>query len=311
MWNGIEYLAFSGAGTLGASYLGLISSFEKNSNFEEVRDKQIKGYAGTSIGALCSLCLLIRLDSTQLIELLSPIVSSFDNIAPVFDISLMISNFGFDNGNTIKNAIKMILNKAGLSETITLSHLKTFFPSEFVCVSTNLTTMSHEYISSDSHPNLQVVDAIFMSMCVPFLFTPVSSATYDLYVDGVLSMNTPQCFDSSKTLCVIVHKYNDKYILNWPEYINRLFVCRTQNQNLMFQNYGCTNVLDIRMTHFDRVAIDMHINQSTVKRLILNGYLAGIMYIYPNLIYTIARVLYILLVLNVQSDSSNDEEYYK
>lgn len=310
MWQGIEYISISGAGTRGAAYLGLLTAFDEHTDFRQIQS-QIKGYAGTSVGSLCSLCLLVGLSTSNLIELISPIISSFENIAPVFDISLMISNFGFDNGNTIKNAIKVVLNKAGLSESITLQQLRSFFDVDFVCVATNLTTMDFEYISHKNFPNLPVVDAIFMSMCVPFLFTPATSPQNDLYVDGVLTMNTPQCFDASKTLCIIINSTLDKYIPNWPAYLNRLFICRTKNQDLLFAKYACKNVLQIQMNALDPESIDLHINQSTVKRLILAGYISGMSYIYPELMDTIEMVLNLVISLHVHYDASNYDEYYK
>lgn len=306
MWEGIEYISFSGAGTRGASYLGVYSALENHTNFNE-KKKFFKGFAGTSIGSLCALCLLIGLKSSELIELLSPIVSSFDNIAPVFDISLMISNYGLDTGNTMKNAIKLVLNKAGLSETITLHHLSLFFPATFICVSTNLTSMTHEYISSSNFPNLQVVDAIFMSMCVPFLFVP-AEMNNDLYIDGALSMNIPQCFEASKTLCLVVNSELDKCIASWPAYIHRLFICRTMNQSILFDEYGCSNILKIQMNKIDSDAMDLHINQSTVKRLIITGYISALTYIYPNLMETMKKLLKIVVVLHVQVDVQLDDD---
>ena len=310
MWDNIEYIVFSGAGTRGASYIGLISSWNTHTEFEIIKKKQIKGYAGTSIGSVFSLCLLLDIENNHLTEFMTPIASNFDNIAPVFDISLMISNFGFDNGDTVKNIIRKILQKAGLSDTITLKQLKTFFPLEFVCVTTNMTYLTHEYISSQNHPDLEVVEAVYMSMCVPFLFTPVTGEEGDLYVDGVLTMNTPQCFDSSKTLCVLVDAKSNKYIRDWPTYIDRLFLCRTANQAIMFKKYNCENVIWIKNTS-DDVGIDIHINQSTVKRLILSGYISGMIHIYPTIIDTIGKVLHVLVILNSQYDALPDDEYYK
>lgn len=306
MWEGIEYISFSGAGTRGASYLGVYSALENLTNYNE-KKKNLKGFAGTSIGSLCALCLLIGLKSSEMIDLLSPIVSSFDNIAPVFDISLMISNYGLDTGNTMKNAIKLVLNKAGLSETITLQHLSTFFPAKFICVSTNLTSMTHEFISSSTFPNLQVVDAVFMSMCVPFLFVP-AELNNDLYIDGALSMNIPQCFEASKTLCFIVNSDLDKSIASWPAYIHRLFICRTMNQDILFEEYGCNNVLKIQMNEMDSDAMDLHINKSTVKRLIITGYISALTFIYPNLMETMENILKIVVALHVQVDAQLDDD---
>ena len=306
MWEDIDYLSFSGAGTQGAAYLGLISAFEEHTDFDKKR-KKIKGFAGTSVGSLCALCLLIGLRSTELIELLAPIVSSFDNIAPVLDISLLISNYGFDSGDTIKKSIRQVLSKAGLSEDITLKHLNLFFPAEFICVTTNMTTMDHEFISCETYPYLQVVDAVFMSMCVPFLFAP-AKVNNTLYVDGALTMNTPQCFDNCRTLCVLVDAEINKSISNWPAYIHRLFVARMVNQKKILEEYGYLHEIKIGMNKIDTDVIDLHINTSTVKRLILQGYICAIQYIYPNFIHTMEIVLRQLVALHVADAYAHDDE---
>lgn len=301
MWNDIEYLAFSGAGTRGMAYLGMAKAFEEHTNFNEARDS-FKGFAGTSAGSLAALCTLIRMSVAEMLEVISPIFSSFDNIAPVFDVSLMISNYGLDNGEHLKKAIKLVLNRRGLAENITFNHLKQFFPQDFVCVVTNLSTCNVEYLSAETSPDLQVVDGMFMSMCVPFLFAPMEYNNC-LYGDGSLGMDTPRCFEPSKTFCVrMAQPERELRIKNWMEYIHRLFECSTSSQRFQIERYGAKYMMEIDTRHAD--TIHLHMNHSTVKRLITAGYLCTLTHIFPQLTSTIALVLETLI--SFQADLAND-----
>jgi predicted acylesterase/phospholipase RssA len=285
MLDEIEYLSISGAGTRGAAYIGLLSCFEK---YDFLDTSKIKGFSGTSAGSLFALSLLLGLNSKDMFEFISPLMSSFDNIAPVLDISLMITNFGMDNGDCLKDVVRKLLHVKGLSGTVTLENLYAFIPVEFVCVTTNITEMKVAYLSYKTHPKLPVVDAVFMSMCVPFLFAPVDYNNC-LFVDGAVIENEPLNFDRDKTLYITVNASTVPRISNWPQYIQRLFAC-TPRYQYVFKHH-----LAIFMKANDNDLIDMNINQSTLKRLIATGYVNSLMYIHPNIKIVLEKILQVLI----------------
>ena len=301
--EGVEYICFSGAGTGGTSYFGLLCALEKHSNFA-TQLKTVKGFAGTSIGTLCALALLLRMPTSDMLDLMIPIMSSFDNIAPILDISLLITNYGLDDGAQIKNVIHTILEKNGLSRTITFKTLKQYFSADFVCVATNLATMTHEYLSVETYPDMLISDALFMSMCVPFLFAPMEYRGA-LFVDGALSMNVPQCFPYERTLSVQVSTSQHKTIANWPQYIGRLFACGSSSMSSRCQGYK--DPLIIQLPPEDNATIDFNITQTTVKRLIRVGYVAGIMRLFPSILHAITTVLTLLTSHHVEHDSIDME----
>lgn len=277
--SNIKHIAIAGAGTTGCAYLGVYSCFEKYVVFENVET-----YIGTSAGALSALCMLLNLSSRDLNEIVTPLFSSFDNIAPAFDISLMITNYGLDNGYNLKNLVKRLLALRGLSDTITFAKLYEFFPKKLIFVSTNVSKSKTEFLSYETYPDLSVVDALFMSMCVPFLFTPVEY-NGNLFVDGGTLMNIPVLPDLSvdETLFIYVPYSKKENITNWQNYIERLLMIRN-NRELSYPNA-------IVIGTDTGGALDININQSLMKRFMNCGYNNALMYVFPCISNIVKKIV--------------------
>ena len=192
--------------------------FRRTLQFWEIL-QNVEGFVGTSFG--CLFCLLLLRLNSQESELLLPIASSF-NLAPQMDISLLVTNYGLDDGKQLRLLIGKVLERSGLSNDITLETFKTFYKADFVCVTTLLRTNKAVLLSATTHPKLRVVDACFMSMCVPFLFTPFE-LDGDLYVDGCLTMNTPIYFPPEHTLAFSLSADADKQSPTGKNIFTRLF----------------------------------------------------------------------------------------
>ena len=289
-----EYVCFSGGGIRGLMYLGVLSALETHYDFKN-KLSNVRGFAGTSVGALVSLALMLELSSHEIKEVLWPIVSSLRNIAPHLDISLLISNYGLDDGTSLKNAIKNILRRGGLSDECTFKDLKRLIKKEFVCCTTNLNTKKVEYLRAETHENLRVSDAIFMSMCVPFLFAPVEYKK-SLYVDGALSLNVPECFQSESTMYFMFDTYGRvNAITNWNEYLESVFACGIECQEsrvekLVLSSKHCC-VLKMPEILRNDSSLNLNIHQSAIRQYILCGYSAGISYVFPFFTSTIEMVL--------------------
>lgn len=306
----VTYLSFAGGGTRGSAYLGVIAAFNQHLDYSSFI-QNIRGVSGTSVGALCALCVLLKLSSDDLIEILTPILSSFENIAPKLNISLFITNYGLDDGENLRNAIKLILNRCGFADNISLKALFNFTNCELVCVTTNLNTKSHVYLRASTHPDLEVVEAVFMSMCVPFLFAPVEYQG-NLYVDGALSMNLPRCYNASETLCFEFHKVEVMTIDDWQKYLYSVISCGMESQTNDTTNY----ISESRCLHIHiskelakNGPIDRYANWSTVRQLIHVGYYCALSFIYPTFNETIEKLLSVMISILLRFDASieNDE----
>ena len=98
----INKLVFSGGSTKGISYIGIIKGLEENNLF-----KNIKTFAGTSIGAIFSFLLTIGYDYYSLNDIVKSI-----NIEKLCKINKM-SSYGFDDGVNLVSMIKELMDKRG------------------------------------------------------------------------------------------------------------------------------------------------------------------------------------------------------
>lgn len=298
MFEHIEYISFCGGGPCGIAFIGLFKAFEHHNVLQM---HKIKGICGTSVGALFALGLVLGLNSKDMNEYVYPILSSFESVAPNLDISLFVSHYGLDDGEVMRDAISKILTKVGLSGDITLKALKNFVKHDFVCTTTNLRTRQHVFLSADTHPNLPVTHAVFMSMCIPFLFAPFEYNT-DLFVDGALTMNLPSIFPAEKTMCILL-EYPQKRdpITNWTDYLYSVVscsICAQENNNSLYTSNATP--LYIQLPQFRR-AIDRYLNQSSISLMQKCGYVTAMLRIFTNFKPTMDMLLEMMISYHVHA----------
>ena len=233
-----------------------------------------------------------------------------DNIAPNKDISRFISSYGLEDGEYMKSMISKILIDAGFSKNITLSSLKRYVKKEFILVTTKLSTQEIVYLRAETHPNLEVVDAIFMSMCIPFLFKPVEYHQ-ELYVDGALLMSLPDYFDPEKTLVIDINDKvkGHKYTINsWQEYLFVVTTCGSSVQKKHKETYmeKSTNI-NIILPYISPVDFNLHI--SYINKLIRIGYMSFVTFVYPNFCTSMEQTLRVVLSYLLQIASNEYDEH--
>ena len=160
----MEYIVI-GPGAMGIfSMLGYLKTVEHTI-------QNVKGYSGASAGAiLCTflalgfsveetLDKLFELDSSKLVKL---------------NLKCFINSYGLID---LKPVRKQFVHLLGSDPTFSEID-KTLYISAF-CVNSSKT----EYFSKHSHPDMKVIDALCMSIAIPFIF---SSYRYNglVYVDG-------------------------------------------------------------------------------------------------------------------------------
>ena len=159
-----EYLII-GPGAMGIfSMLGYLKSVENTLH-------DVKGYSGASAGAIIctflalgysveeTLYKLLELDPSKLVKL---------------NLKCFINSYGLVDLKPVRQQLVNLLESDPTFSEID----KTLYISAF-CVNTSRT----EYFSKHTHPDMKVIDAICMSIAVPFIF---SSYRYEnmVYVDG-------------------------------------------------------------------------------------------------------------------------------
>ena len=173
------------------------------------------------------------------------------------------------------------MSSSGLHENTTLGDLKRLLGKEFICIGTNLNNESEEILGSTATPTVRVCDAIYMSCCIPFVFTPTKHMD-SLVIDGSLVCNQPVVFPINETLFwSLTTKKPTLDIHTWPDYVNSVFGCSISVQKKWFEQKleNVENKDDIHHIVFEPTdnvnnfkAFDYYIKEEEVNTMIACGY---------------------------------------
>lgn len=185
-----EAVLLNGCAVLGAAHLGFLLSLEA-----ERKLRFLKVMSGVSIGSIVALFYLAKIPldfvaqefrERTMISLLQPL----DNVHD------MLNESGFSKTDGIIALCRHIITSSSLlPDTLTFKKLFEVGRSvELVIVASKYDTSSGTFIpvyfTTSSHPDMLVLDAVRLSINIPFLFvTPIFQG--DQYVDGVLTDELP------------------------------------------------------------------------------------------------------------------------
>ena len=260
----MDNLVLSGGSIKGITYLGILKSLEEHPDIY----KNIKCFAGASIGALFSTFLALNIKYSHLTTFIHTDFSQYLQL----DIEDLIEKYGLDTGNNYMELIKEVL---GENKDITLSGIFKKTRKRLIISATCLNNYNIEYFDYISHPNLKVVDAIRASISIPFLFTSVCMDG-KTYIDGALLESMPiTLFDKEKTLGIwIVDKnYHNGYLGNLDciqGFIYNFIVCIKKRLNTLNDFESKYNILKIGLQNVSFLDFDMNIEKK--NELIEIGY---------------------------------------
>lgn len=250
-----NHLIIHGGGILGFCYVGGVKYLlEKNLL------KNVKKYTGTSIGSLICAVLMLDLDINELISFLRK--NEFINKK---DINLynFINKFGLDNGERFRTMLHRISDKF----TLPLDELYEITGKELNIKTVNLSQMKLAVMNYKTFPKVRLIDAIYMSCCIPLLFTPHTYQN-DMYVDGCILSNSV-LYEDNCILLKCTHTFsNNKSVKTLFDYIIRIIECILTNiqKDDMVDN---VKVININNTKFPIVSYE-YLNN--IDEMIEHGY---------------------------------------
>lgn len=175
-------LVLSGGGVRGIAILGSLIVLEEHKCLEKV-----KVFAGTSIGALLSSLLSIGYKPD---ELYKEIWALDLNELRSVDLWNFFNNFGLDTGNKITDVLKELFKKKNISQNITFEDLYKELGVTLIITGTLVNKHKLEIFTHITHPKCKIVDAVRISISIPFLFSaPKYENNY--YSDGGILNNYP------------------------------------------------------------------------------------------------------------------------
>lgn len=177
-----KILVLSGGGIRGIAFLGAIYALEELNVL-----RNIETFAGTSVGALIAFLLVIGYTPMELMQFIMTI--SLGQLKSI-KISLFMEDYGLNSGNQLLELLIGLIRKKNINPKITFKELYEKTKKTLIMTSVNINRKSVEYFSCKTHPDLSVVQAVRMSISIPFVFTPVKyNECY--YVDGGCIDNFP------------------------------------------------------------------------------------------------------------------------
>ena len=155
---------------LGPAAMGI---FTLIGSLKKIEDKivDVEEISGSSAGSIIALFLAMGMSIDEILSLcLSINVQQLMKIR----ISSIYNKFGFVDMSPIR---KKLVDICGDDPTFKEINMKVYISA--FCLNTSQTV----YFSKDTHPDMKIIDAVCMSMAVPFIFACGNYKEY-LYVDG-------------------------------------------------------------------------------------------------------------------------------
>jgi len=182
----IKHLVLSGGGHHGIKQLGAllraqVTLFERS---------DIETVYGTSIGSVVLALWLMKIPTDTVYDF---VINKPWDKAYALDpniISRLLGEKGVLDKNIIIEILGPIIRSKLLDIDITLKQLYDITNIDFHIIATELNTLTHIDFSHTSHPDLKLIDAVYMSSSIPFVFKPCYyNGSYVL--DGALSAHFP------------------------------------------------------------------------------------------------------------------------
>lgn len=181
-----DTFVISGGGIHGISVLGTIYCFRN-------LIPKINNFFGTSSGSIISFLLALGLDILEMYELLFSLDSSIkaidDNMLSTF--LLVMSNYSLNSNNDkLQTFLEDILIKKIGKKELTFRELFRMNHKLLVICGTCLNNGKAEYFSVVTQPDMNIIQAILISTCLPVIWSPQVFEN-KVYVDGGVVDNTP------------------------------------------------------------------------------------------------------------------------
>jgi len=186
----IKHLVIGGGGTLTLRTLGSLQYLMNNGSIDI---QNIKSIYGTSAGAIIGVCISLKMDINLIINYFvnRPWEDIYD-ITPT-DLYNLYSNKGIFNKDSLIKLFEPLMEYNEISLNITLKEFYEYTNIDIHMFSLELDELEIIDISHSTFPDLSLVDAIYMTSCLPFAFEPfLYNNTF--YIDAGIILNYPLSF---------------------------------------------------------------------------------------------------------------------
>lgn len=198
-----------GSGAIKGYYiLGVLHGMHCNGLIDNV-----KGWSGVSVGSMISLLMIsgfTPMDIATLAYKTKVFSSEFTTNELKEKIAEVKENMGMTSDLQIRNFLTAALEKK-FTKVPTLGELFQITGIEFYSVTYNINTMKTVYLSHHSHPDMCSVDAVLLSINIPFLFYKKNYHN-EVYIDGAFGDPLPVAPFDGRGYCLSIFVTSDTKI---------------------------------------------------------------------------------------------------
>ena len=260
----IKYLILSGGSSKGFSYIGCIKALEEFGILNHLEE-----IAGTSIGGFFGLMIILKLRSNDLISIFNCLDLNLLHNINSDSILNFIKKYGLDTGLNTEKFIGLFLELRFPNKNpfdITFKDLWDFNPIKLSVIGTKIYKgiIEEDVYNYLTTPQMSVIKAIRITMCIPPLFTPIETDDYHL-LDGGLINNYPiDLFDDNKleyTLGILCReKLNKEKCANivdiYKSIISNLCIKETKNKIDKYRNNSIIIELELPIYQIFNLTIE-------------------------------------------------------
>jgi len=177
---GIEHIVISGGGYKGLYTIGALKHL---SSIDFYNITNIKSIYGSSVGGIIGLLLCLKLKLGDICEhVINRPWQNLFHFSPE-DILNIISKKGLLDKTFIVTLFDNFFKNAGFSKDATMKDIYEFSNITLYLFTVNISTFELEIISHKTHPDMEILDAIYMGCSIPFIFQP-HYFNKNFYIDG-------------------------------------------------------------------------------------------------------------------------------
>ena len=266
----IKHLVLSGGGPIGLVEYGALKYLTANSI---INHSNIESIYSTSVGSIIAFIYMLNFDWSWMDDFF--IKRPWEKLVNISYSSYLniLYDKGIINKKIIINALKPLFLAKEISLTITLLEFYNLTAIEFNIYTCNLTSFKKEKLNHINRPNLELIDALYMSSSVPVMFVPLYINNC-YYLDGGIFVNCPinECIFEKKCcqdeiLCFINDKRQPIDLSN-NYYKENNYNCDSDNYNLSQDANFFEYLIYIIKTLFNKLSIIENENLIAIKNSI-------------------------------------------
>lgn len=275
------HLVLGGGGVKGCVLTGALEAMDKVFNIN-----RIKYIIGSSAGGVIGYLLALNFTPQEMSTI-------FLNINLIdyreIKVSNLIKKYGVDDGKRIIRLIKSIIIQKYDRYDFTFSQLYNLTGKTLILTGSNISKNKIVYFSRNKFPNMNVLDALRITICYPILYQPII-LNNEYYIDGAALNNYPMnYFKNIKRkigICLetnIEDNENKHDISNLLNYSGAVIFSIVDSYNHLKRNKYKKDTILVKLPRIH--ALDYGISYRTKLKLRNIGYNTALKYL-ENIIFT-------------------------